>query len=161
MRSLAATFDWPHGEKAIAQARFNRGLAGSWFSVDVGDGPAVILEDDAEVSRVWFSWWTKAWMAYGTRVDLAGISLMRQTFVAKKPSKQREIVNRHEPFLYRLVGTIGFAPKASVWRAFRAWLQEINFDGFEPVIPGVATTDMWRRAGSRKMWSQHFNFFCE
>ena len=40
---------------------------------------------------------------YAGRSDIAGMSLMRQTLVAKRPHRQQEIVNDHEPFLYRLV----------------------------------------------------------
>jgi hypothetical protein len=35
----------------------------------------LIVEDDLELSPFWFTWLRKAWLKYGDREDIAGITL--------------------------------------------------------------------------------------
>ena len=109
---IAESFDFSHGNVTIKVAEQNNGLRNAWFQAwsPQDNERAIIFEDDIEVSPQWYLWLIKAWEEYGERDDLAGISLQRQTLVPQKPHKQMEIVNDNEPFLYRLVGSIGFSP---------------------------------------------------
>ena len=62
----------------------------------------VIIEDDMQLSPLWYRWLTKAWETYGDRDDLGlgGISLCRQRLRA---SDGAHIIREHEtPFLYVL-----------------------------------------------------------
>ena len=81
---------------------------------------------DVTGMTLWYLWLKNAWQAYGSRQDLAGISLQRQTLVPRKPSKHMEIVNDYKPFLYALVGSIGFSPHWKQWRAFLHWTQSVD-----------------------------------
>jgi len=59
-------------------AKSNRGLRAAWFESwypKPDDGYSIIIEDDLELSPFWFTWLRKAWLKYGHREDLAGITL--------------------------------------------------------------------------------------
>jgi hypothetical protein len=103
----------------------------------------------------------KAWSAYHSRRDLAGITLMRQNLIAELPWRRSEIVNDHEPFLYPLVGTIGFSPHPAQWRAFLSWMHSIDLSTFNVYIDGLVTSRWWIDQDEQHMWSQHFLYFCK
>ena len=57
----------------------NTGLRHQWFQAcypATDDGSyCLIVEDDLELSPFWFTWLRKAWLKYGDRNDIAGITL--------------------------------------------------------------------------------------
>ena len=57
----------------------NTGLRHQWFQAcypATDDGSyCLIVEDDLELSPFWFTWLRKAWLKYGDRDDIAGITL--------------------------------------------------------------------------------------
>ena len=61
----------------------------------------------------------------------------------KKPERSDLIiVNEHKPFLYKLVGTWGYAPHPKRWREMLDWFHSIeNADEFDPYVKGLATSD--------------------
>ena len=161
---LAEEFSFTHGPKVVQIAPSNLGLAKSWFESwypPRDSSRAIILEDDVEVSPKWYQWVKSAWNAYEHRQDIAGISLQRQTLVPQEPSKTAEIVNRHEPFLYSLVGSIGFSPHPVQWRKFMDWLRSIDLETFDVSTPGLVTSRWWKVTNKRHMWTQHFIYFCK
>jgi FkbM family methyltransferase len=160
--ALAKSFDFSHGEKTVHVATSNNGLRQSWFDAwhpATDESRGIILEDDVEVSPKWYAWLKAAWNTYGDRDDLAGISLQRQTLVPKKPSKQMEIVNEHVPFLYALVGSIGFSPHPKQWTAFLHWVATADLDHVS--TPGLVTSDWYAQLDKRHMWTQAFIYFCK
>jgi FkbM family methyltransferase len=159
---LAKSFDFSHGEKTVHVATTNKGLRESWFDAwhpSTDESRGIILEDDVEVSPKWYAWLKAAWKTYGDRDDLAGISLQRQTLVPKNPSKQMEIVNDHVPFLYALVGSIGFSPHPKQWTAFLHWVATADLDRVS--TPGLVTSDWYAQLDKRSMWTQAFIYFCK
>ena len=66
--------------------------------------------------------------------------------------------NGDDPFLYRLVGTWGFAPHPARWREMLDWFNSIDHDKFDPYVKGMATSDwlhMHTSMGKRHMtWEQ-------
>lgn len=161
--SVAKKFLFSHGITTIDIADEKLGLRKAWFRAWPSPKEteyAIILEDDTEVSVLWYRWLKRAWKAYKDTTDLAGISLQRQTLVPKKPHRQFEIVNKHEPFLYRLVGSIGFSPHPKQWLSFMKWLSLIDLETFDVSVEGLITTDWYRKLNKRHMWTQHFIYFC-
>ena len=74
----------------------------------------------------------------------------------KKPERSdMEIINNHEPFLYKLVGTWAFSPHPKNWRLFLDWFNSIeDVDTFDPYVPGIVTSDwlhMHNSMGKRHM----------
>ena len=61
----------------------------------------------------------------------------------KKPERNDLIiVNENKPFLYKLVGTWGYAPHPKRWREMLDWFYSLeNPDTFDPYVPGLATSD--------------------
>mmetsp|Transcript_15547 Transcript_15547/g.29316 ORF Transcript_15547/g.29316 Transcript_15547/m.29316 type:complete len:1043 (+) Transcript_15547:169-3297(+) len=167
---LAESFNFTHGHKSIFIAEKNMGLARSWFYAWMpkhDNDYGIILEDDIEMaSDVWYKWIKKAWLLYDRDAEMspnhmAGISLCRQTLVPLKPHRQEVIVNDYKPYLYRLVGSIGFSPHPKIWKKFVAWINSIDLDTFDVSTPELVTSDAWnsRAFDKRHMWTQHFIYF--
>ena len=162
VQRIANTFDFKHGSKSVRLAERQRGLAASWYEAwepDDRSQRAVILEDDIVLSPHWYAWLHQAWDKYGDVACLAGISLQRQTLIPLIPSKQMEIVNGHEPFLFPLVGSIGFSPNAKVWKEFLKWIKELP-RGYDVSVPELVTSAWWNKLDKKHMWTQHFIYFC-
>ncbi|KAL7545880.1 hypothetical protein ACHAWF_009239 [Thalassiosira exigua] len=156
------SFEWPLKTVTGTQSG---GLRAAWLGALTNPtGNAIILEDDVELSPVWYSWLTKAWKAYGDRDDLAGISLQRQNLIPQKPfkktSSETEIVNDHQPFLYKLVGSIGFSPHPKRWREFLEWVATKDLGTFDAHVEGLVTSD-WYKNDKESIWTQLFIRFCE
>ena len=67
----------------------NTGLRHQWFQAcypATNDGSyCLIVEDDLELSPFWFTWLRKAWLKYGDRDDIAGITLsVSYVFISNK-----------------------------------------------------------------------------
>jgi hypothetical protein len=77
----AKNFTMPNGRGGKVIPRIfekNHGLRAAWFESwypKPDDEYCIIIEDDLEMSPFWFTWLKKAWLKYGDREDMAGISL--------------------------------------------------------------------------------------
>ncbi len=137
------------------------GLRQAWLDAwKTPKGRAIILEDDIELSPYWYTWLKAAWASYDSE-ELAGISLQRQTLIPMKPQKSQDLVHHTDPFLYKLVGSIGFSPHPHRWREFLAWVQTIDLDTFPAVVDGLVTTDWYQKHDKKSIWTQLFIYFCE
>ncbi|KAL3933901.1 MAG: hypothetical protein SGBAC_010201 [Bacillariaceae sp.] len=174
---------WKPGNVTIVVSNESMGLRRSWLEAwnpkDEQDR-AIILEDDVEVSPIWYKWLQQAHDAYDGRQDLAGISLQRQTLIPKKPpgvpqSKQNRRRNKNQkakrqmlenptegqPFLFRLVGSIGFSPKASVWMDFLDFTNCALETDLDVSVPGLITSKWYGGYFDKTtMWTQLFIYFC-
>ena len=125
----------------------NHGLRQAWFGAwypKPDDEYCIIIEDDLEMSPFWYTWLKKAWLKYGHREDMAGIALQRQFLMFKKNEENienREILNDHLPFLYKLVGTWAYSPHPKNWRKFLDWFNSIDTKNFDPYVKGLVTSD--------------------
>ena len=90
---------------------------------------------------------------------MAGVSLARQVLVPKLPSRTMEIVNGHAPFMYALVGSIGFSPHPTQWQTFLSWIRSIEVNTFDVSTPDLVTSQWWNSTDQRHMWTQHFTYF--
>ena len=159
---VAQDFQFTHGPKYVYVSPVELGLARSWYNswIPEQNERAIILEDDILLSPDWFVFLRGAWQKYESYEGLAGISLQRQTLVPYLGHNTSSIVNNHEPFLYRLVGSIAFSPHPEVWRLFIRWINLIDLDSFNVSTPGLVTSDWWNKLDKRHMWTQHFIYFC-
>ena len=132
------------GNVSARIAEKNHGLRAAWFDSwwpETDTEHAIIVEDDLQLAPTWYSWLRKAWLSYRHRSDLAGIALSRQFLMFKKPEHNVEILNDHEPFLYKLVGTWAFSPHPARWREFLTWFRSLDNEEFDPYVPGLVTSD--------------------
>ena len=159
---VAQSFQFSHGTKIIKIARTRNGLRDAWLNAwdPIDTERAIILEDDVEVSPYWYLWLKNAWDNYETRTDLGGISLQRQTLIPKKPHKNREIINDHKPFLYKLVGSIGFSPHPQQWKKFLLWTKMKNLNTYEAKVDGLITSDWYVISNKKSIWTQLFIKYC-
>ena len=162
-KDVANSIKWPFGNKKVFFSNDRKGLAQAWFSAWFPSDNktfAIIFEDDIVVSPLWYQWLTCAWKKYRDRDDIAGISLQRQRLIPYKPAKIKEIINNHEPFLFPLVGSIGFSPHPIRWKQFLLWIQTFKMDNFDIDIPYLITSETFKKGKKGHMWTQHFIFFC-
>jgi hypothetical protein len=129
---LCASWPWRdasrgQGGKRVAIRKEWVGLKRQWLECYVPrhvNDQAVILEDDCEVSPVFWQWAEKAAGEYSSRPDLAGIGLQRQQYVATGDRSMPEIENNNLPYLYRMPGFWGYRPSPSVWYKFLQWYSD-------------------------------------
>jgi len=158
---VAKAFEFAHGTKTVhvhetAQQGLQRAWFGAWTPASDTER-AVILEDDMELSPLWFRWLRRAWETYGDRDDLGGISLCRQRLRA---SDGASITREHDaPFLYRMVGSFGFSPNARHWKPFVEWTRSISDLTIPNVdVEGTVTTQWHRR--NPDSWEQLWIWWC-
>jgi hypothetical protein len=127
--ALARNFRFSHGPKYVRTRQGqNGGLARAWYDAWIPSSPSarcVILEDDLEVSPVFYRYLQSAWKAYHDRPDIAGITLQRQVLQWSPYPRPVPVTNAHGAFLYSLVGTWGFSPHPKVWTKFLEWRQNV------------------------------------
>jgi FkbM family methyltransferase len=163
-KELAESFNFSHGPKQVSVATVHQGLRAAWLNAwkpnGSNSGCAIILEDDVEVSPIWYKYVRGAWAVYQSNPVVGGISLNRQQLVPDKKSADKEIVNRHKPFLYKLVGSQGFSPNPIIWAKFLKWVDSIDLGSFQANVPGLVTSDWYKQMEKASMWTQLFIYFC-
>mmetsp|Transcript_5928 Transcript_5928/g.13713 ORF Transcript_5928/g.13713 Transcript_5928/m.13713 type:complete len:1279 (-) Transcript_5928:130-3966(-) len=163
----ASNLSWPYGDVKTVVAKENLGLRDSWFNAWRPKGTierAIILEDDVEVSKLWYRWVNRAYDAFGQNPNVAGFSLQRQDLIPLTDRKQRRkggiSDNGNEPFLYNLLGSIGFAPTARIWREFVEWTDCALCNDVDVSVDGLITSGWYRRdKKKRSMWEQHLVYY--
>ncbi|KAL7571600.1 hypothetical protein ACA910_021008 [Epithemia clementina (nom. ined.)] len=178
---------WIFGKVQVTREATHVGLRKAWLNAwkpTTDDERAIIFEDDIVVSQHWYQWWKKADQVYHDRKDLAGVSLQRQQLIplklpkgprvglsTKLPPKQPNNLELQQPlpFLYPLVGSIGFAPKASVWSKFLEFAEcalannNNRNNKISIATPELVTSDWYYSPAMDQstMWTQVFIYFCK
>ena len=154
---LASNFTHPSFSNVSVEIQgVNKGLRSQWltsFQDPRGwDEIGLILEDDLQVSPHFFRYLRLQWLFHWNNPLVGSISLQRQTLRASLPyNNDATIVNKHRPFLYRLIGSWGMSVKASTWIDFTSTYSAKTAVGIE----GLLTTEWYDKIGST-MWEQHF-----
>ena len=116
---------WPHGNLTMHFSSEHIGLRQAWIDAWVPQSQnehAIILEDDITVSPAWYAWYKQAVARYP---EADSFSLQRQWNIpelmgtggkSQVQGSLRDMEGKH--FMYALLGSIGFAPRASVWDNF-------------------------------------------
>lgn len=164
VENFGSNIDWKVGRSSYRVASSSMGLRKAWLNAWRPSSPAeqaIIFEDDVEVSPLWYRWLKGAHQAYKHRSDIAGIALQRQRLVPDKSNRGGTIDdNQGLPFLYKLVGSIGFAPRASVWMNFLDFAECAIDKGVSVETPALITSDWYRAVDKSSMWTQLFVYFC-
>jgi hypothetical protein len=165
--AVADRWQWPHGAKNVTVRRTWVGLRRQWlecYTPQSVNDHVVILEDDCEVSPLFWLWSVNASTAYSNRIDIAGIGLQRQEYVASRRQAMPLINNDHQPYLYKLPGFWGFCPTASIWAEFLHWYALHGKEA--PLVqgmPGMYFSDVYkaleRQGRVHTVWTMHFIFW--
>lgn len=165
VETFKANLNWNVGDVHVSMSEQNMGLRQAWLSAWRPSSPserAIIFEDDIEVSPVWYKWIKGAHDNYASRDDIVGFSLQRQTLVPLKEKRENKIDdNGGRPFLYKLVGSIGYAPVASKWIEFLDFAECALANDMSVSTPELITSDWYRALDKRTMWTQLFIYFCK
>mmetsp|Transcript_5391 Transcript_5391/g.10826 ORF Transcript_5391/g.10826 Transcript_5391/m.10826 type:complete len:446 (+) Transcript_5391:77-1414(+) len=156
---VANDFGWSQGRKRVLVSEENKGLAHAWFSAwnpPSEDHHAIFLEDDIEVSPVWYRWIKLMYKEYGHLPYMAGASLQHQTLRATDGGKE-SIKNNNEPFGYKLLGSWGFSPHPKHWKEFLA----LDRNTVNPDVKGLITSSWFKAVKKGSMWTQYFIWFSE
>eukprot|EP00002_Diphylleia_rotans_P023890 TRINITY_DN4706_c0_g1_i1.p1 TRINITY_DN4706_c0_g1~~TRINITY_DN4706_c0_g1_i1.p1 ORF type:complete len:302 (+),score=58.06 TRINITY_DN4706_c0_g1_i1:119-1024(+) len=159
---VAQDFQWSHGSKTIHERVINAGVYGQWleaWSPLSNTEYAFFLEDDLELSPLYYVWLKQAVEKYHNREiypELYGISLQRQHVIAqtRHPKGSFPVQNGNRLFAYHLLGTWGMLFFPDDWIVFRAWFKgRLQDPSFQPLVPGLITTDWYLELGN-KAWEQ-------
>ena len=172
---VASQFKFTHGPKTVHVSQENIGLRQAWLQAwrpQDQCARGIILEDDIELAPAWYLWLNNAWDAYRIRDDLMGISLSRQTqkmmnlshFGQDSAHYGYEIVNNHEPFLWKCVGSWGFSPHPLRWTQFLDWQDTVAIGTpWSVVVPNILPSAWWtsliQEGRERSMWTQYMHYF--
>ena len=167
--ATASKFRWLYGKKTVHIWDKHVGIWGQWIDSYAPQNPAdcgaVILEDDLEVSTQFYKWLRQAKQSYGDRNDIIGYSLQRPELRANNSLVKGRPIRppKGEPvFLYKLLGSWGFAPHPVRWKQFREWFHNAScLEDYHPYVDGLLLTEWYKRQEERRsmwtMWGVKFN----
>jgi Protein of unknown function, DUF273 len=169
---IADEFEWKLGQKTVVKQPENLGIYGQWIDTwqptpEDDDERVLLLEDDLELSPWYYKWLSNAMDKYSSYPEVVGFSLQKQKLRAKDIGVGEFLPPTHtRVFMYRLVGTWGYAPVAAKWRKFRQWFHEHKSKpDFHPYVEGLTPTNWYKqfeRDGfAHSMWSMWFIRFCD
>ncbi|XP_014672724.1 PREDICTED: uncharacterized protein LOC106813169 [Priapulus caudatus] len=151
---VARRFSFSHGKKLLDVRESNVGAYVQWFDCwRPGEAPhayGIILEDDLRVSPYFYRWLKPALLTYADNPQVGGVTLQRGTLVARSGKHRNPLCvgcGDTAAFLYRLLGTWGFAPMPRQWRRFQRWVHEAMKDAeFVPYVRDARLiTNAWLR----------------
>eukprot|EP00188_Purpureofilum_apyrenoidigerum_P001641 Plantae.Rhodophyta-Purpureofilum_apyrenoidigerum.ctg19257.p1 GENE.Plantae.Rhodophyta-Purpureofilum_apyrenoidigerum.ctg19257~~Plantae.Rhodophyta-Purpureofilum_apyrenoidigerum.ctg19257.p1 ORF type:complete len:784 (-),score=172.86 Plantae.Rhodophyta-Purpureofilum_apyrenoidigerum.ctg19257:1570-3921(-) len=157
----ANQFPWKRGEKRVIVFNKNQGLIRTWltcFNATNANERVVILEDDLEVSPLYYRYLNAVHDQYHDVHDIAGFSLQRATLIPTFNPARKIAHGNHPVYMYKLVGTWGFSPRAEQWTQFQKWFFERFEDkSFKPFVDGLRINDWY----NGREWSNWFLRFCD
>jgi len=188
--NVAENIAWQFGDKKVILHTENKGLYWQWVDswapkdpngkLDSGimEDPAsrvdadpnshtLILEDDLEVSPLFWVHLKQAIERYDNMPKIAGYTLQFGTLRANQTKSKSPI--RFDPttdpiFFYKLLGSWGYMPKRETWIEFRKWFHEKEPDmSFDPTVKGLLPSFWFKRQFGRQrksMWTMWFIRFC-
>ena len=161
----------------VVEHERNQGLISQWIDpwpATDSDEVMIILEDDIQVSPVWFNYVTKITERYyrkgaesGGDPSLAGFSLQCQhTILGERPDLRygqatpASLLTDREPlYRYQLPSTWGSVWFPHAWSAFLGWVQNLQLNrrrgtsrAATPCVPTLISNSWWKqKPGS--IWS--------
>jgi len=163
---LAVKFHWPHGPKSIHKKVKNNGVTRQWLEAwtpSSDDDIGFFFEEDLEVSPAYFKWVKTALENYESTsiMDrLFGFCLQRNWLVPARYLSENSVLNGYQPFLYQVLGPLGFCAIGSTWMQFIAFYEEMSKDSdFVPLVPGLWTNEWLKGPSGHAMWTSWFDRF--
>ena len=170
---VANAFQWKQGTKVVHSRLENAGLYQQWvYTWNITDDTtefAVIFEDDLEVSPAFYQWLKLVRSSYAEDTGVGAFTLQRGTLRPRQirgvASGALRVPEEHTVYLYRLLGTWGFAPQRDVLVEFRQWFEEKMRRGEKPYVSNLITTDWYKKQEkdgfAPTMWSQWWIKFAD
>ena len=96
--------------------------------------------------NTYFNYLQAAVKKYGGRPDVAGFSFTNQKLVASTGGSDLSIPLKYNVYMYRVLGTWGFAPEAKSWIEMRNFHHKkmVTDKSFVPSIPGTVLDVWWK-----------------
>ena len=166
----AQRFQWNRGLKRVHIQKSHVGIYGQWIDTWRPRNPqskelALILEDDLSISPYTYRWIKVVQKFYERRKDFGGSSLQSDEQLAHDSSRRPlQPPKNHSAFMYKCIGTWGFAPNPKFWGKFQDWYHvHINDTKFHPYVPGIIPTTWYQmfegRGTQDSMWEMWFIYF--
>jgi len=166
----ARSFRWRQGRARVHVHRQHVGIYGQWMATWRPRGPstsetALLLEDDLSVSPFAYRWLRAARRFYADRADLAGFTLQSEGLIRATDNAPFEPPSpaAGAAYLYALVGSWGFAPRADVWIGFQDWYARVR-RRLRPIVPGLIMSRWYegfeRARKTHTMWTIWFIYYC-
>jgi hypothetical protein len=157
---VAEAWHWPHGTKQVIKRTENHGLARQWlkcWAPKSDNEAALLLEDDLDLSPMYYRWLKAARASYMGLPDLAGFTLQTQYLINLPHPDGRVPKGTGGPYLNLLPGSWGFAPTAKTWRGFVAWHTKMKTTDptFVPLIPGLRSSNTYANSIKTGSSGQH------
>ena len=158
---IGKTFHFTHGTISMVTTTQNKRDAIFQETENICAAPStcIIMTDSHDVAPTWYKWLRSAWETNMAVSDVAGVTLERQSLVPQEPHQYYEIVNNHEPFLFKLVGSVAYSPHPDKWPLFINWLNTINIDLFDVGIPSLVTAKWWHEHDRGESWAPYYQYF--
>lgn len=164
----ANAFKWKLGHTRVHVQERHVGIYGQWIdtwrpTLD-SDELVLLLEDDITPSRFAYRWLKSARNHFSEREDIMGYTLQSEDVNRARGRGAVCGPTTHPAFLYRLLGSWGFAPKPLVWRQFQDWFHEKRLQAsFKPYVSNLLMTE-WYKKFERKgtqdsMWTMWFIYY--
>ncbi|RKO89338.1 hypothetical protein BDK51DRAFT_27876 [Blyttiomyces helicus] len=165
---VADNWVWTHGRKRVRSRAVNVGLAMQWYEIwhpASDDEVAFVVEDDLELSPLWYTWMEKALRTYYWDVEpserdprMYGISLQNQGTCMSGCTVS--VSNGHKPFRYQLVGTWGQLLFPRPWLHFTDWIDVKSTMDYKPLFSNLKSNKWFTGASDKgKAWTFHFIAF--
>ncbi|KAK2167836.1 hypothetical protein LSH36_23g04015 [Paralvinella palmiformis] len=168
---VARTFSWSRGRTRVHVHKKNVGICGQWLDTwrpRAGTRElALLLEDDVIVSPFAYRWLKAVHRKYGFRSDVAGYTLQSEQVNQANGSGALVRPKDQVAFLYKLIGSWGFAPHPGSWLAFQDWYHRVRRQGrFRPYVARASLITKWYRMFEAKqlqetMWTMWHVYYSD
>lgn len=173
VQEVAKNFQWRFGELKIVDPGVHRGLIDMWiqpFEPKVEGQVLMVLEDDNELSPVYYQWFKSLLSHLSNSEDprLYGFSLQRQHSVIGLRADQKYSTSfidlRMDPtrlfYRYQLLSSWGTVLFPSHWNAFVKWAADVRKaePSFQPCIP-FFFNNIWYLKKPTHIWTIWFNYY--
>lgn len=168
---VAKSFRFDNSLATVHLQQQHVGVYGQW--IDSWKPPsgtkevALFVEDDLDVSPYFWKWLKAAYLRYRHEPDVMGISLRGNTIASGEKAGEWLVTKKiHNAFMYKLMGSHGFAPLPDVWNDFRLWFHNNSKNAkFKPYVPNLEQTKWYKRLDKKgkrvtmwTMWSIYYSW---
>ena len=171
---VAALFNWTRGVRRVHVHQQHVGIYGQWIDTwrprTDGNELALLLEDDMTVSPYVYRWIKAAHRQYGSRTDVAGYTLQSEEVSKATGTGINHKLTGPEgdsTYLFKRIGTWGFAPNPQHWVAFQDWYHLASLDDtFRPYVPNAPIITKWYKEQEKQgrqdhMWSMWHVYYTD
>ena len=168
---VARAFAWSRGQTRVHVHSKHVGLYGQWIDTwrpaPGSSELALFLEDDISVSPYAYRWLKAVHKKYGHRTDIAGYTLQSESVNSARSMRPISRPRNQTVFLYKLLGSWGYAPHPKSWMHFQDWYHAARNDPhFHPYVPKATTFTNWYKTFEQEnrqdsMWTIWHVYYCD